>query len=76
MVEGVDGLMGCDMGGCQNYGPLFSIPIIIRHLISRVPQRGIIILTTTHRIMTGPRKLKTNPKVEASFPSLKFRGIG
>ena len=35
------------MGGCQNYGP-FWIPILIRHLIFRVPQKGTIILTTTH----------------------------
>ena len=27
------------MGGCQNYGP-FWIPIIIRHLIFGVPQKG------------------------------------
>ena len=26
----------------------FWVPIIIRHLILRVPQKGIIILTTTH----------------------------
>ena len=26
----------------------FWVPIIIRHLIFRVPQKGIIILTTTH----------------------------
>ena len=27
------------MGGCQNYGP-FWIPIIIRHLMFRVPKKG------------------------------------
>ena len=26
-------------GGCQNYGP-FWIPVIIRHLILRVPKKG------------------------------------
>ena len=35
------------MGGCQNYGP-FWIPILIRPLIFRVPQKGTIILITTH----------------------------
>ena len=35
------------MGGCQNYGPSW-IPIIIRHLIFRVPKKGTTILTTTH----------------------------
>ena len=27
------------MGGCQNYGP-FLVPIIIRHMIFRVPKKG------------------------------------
>ena len=27
-----------DLGGCQNYGPVW-IPIIIRHLIFRVPEK-------------------------------------
>ena len=27
------------MGGCQNYGP-FWVPIIIRHLLFRVPKKG------------------------------------
>ena len=27
------------MGGCQNYGP-FLVPIIIRHIIFRVPKKG------------------------------------
>ena len=27
------------MGDCQNYGPTFWIPIILRHLIFRVPRR-------------------------------------
>ena len=34
------------MGGCQSYGP-FWVPIIIRHLIFRVPKKGTIILITT-----------------------------
>ena len=38
---------GLYMGGCENYGP-FGVPIIIRHLVLRVPQKGTIILTTTH----------------------------
>ena len=28
------------MGGCQNYGPVLNLPIIIRHLIFRVPKKG------------------------------------
>ena len=34
------------MGGCQDYGPC-GVPIIIQHLVFRVPQKGTIILTTT-----------------------------
>ena len=35
------------MGGCQNYDP-FWMPVIIWHLMFRVPKRGITIWTTTH----------------------------
>ena len=45
-IMGYIGFIGY-MGGCQNYGR-FWIPIIIRHLISRVPKKGTIILTITH----------------------------
>ena len=44
------------MGGCQNYGP-FWIPIIIRHPICMVPQKGVIMLTTTHIYVSEPAKL-------------------
>ena len=27
------------MGGCQNYGPFFGVPNIVRHLLFRVPQK-------------------------------------
>ena len=30
----------CYMGGCQNYGPFFGYPIIIRHLLFKVPKKG------------------------------------
>ena len=33
-------LMGLGFRGCQSYGPFFGIPIIIRHLIFRVPKKG------------------------------------
>ena len=29
------------MGGCQNLGSLFGVPIIIRHLLFRVPKIGL-----------------------------------
>ena len=35
----------------KNVGSLFGpflVPIIVRHLIFRVPKKGVIILTTTH----------------------------
>ena len=55
------------MGGCQNYGP-FCIPIIIRHLIFRVPKKGIIILTTTQMVvsqnMGSPRQ---TPKYDGPY---------
>ena len=35
------------MSGCQNYGP-FWVPLIIRHLLFRVPKKGPLILRTTH----------------------------
>ena len=38
------------MGGCQNYGPFFWVLNIIRHLLFRVPKKGLIILTTTHMV--------------------------
>ena len=31
--------MGFHMGGCQDDGP-FWIPIVLRHLVSRVPIKG------------------------------------
>ena len=33
-------LVGSGLGGCQNYGPFFGIPSIIRNLIFRVPKKG------------------------------------
>ena len=33
----------------------FGVPIIIRHLLFRVPQKGTLILTTTHT-MRNPRE--------------------
>ena len=39
MEKKMETIMMGYMGGCQNYGP-FWVPIIIRHLIFRVPKKG------------------------------------
>ena len=33
------------MGGCQNHGPFLGP---LRHLLFRVPEKGTLILATTH----------------------------
>ena len=59
------------MGDCQNYGP-FWVPVIIQHLIFRVPQEGTIILTTTH--MEHAAFLHIVPIVHGDFPSRSHVG--
>ena len=47
------------------------VPIIIRHLIFKVPKKGTLILTTTHIVVRRPRWSIPKPP---TTPCCKFRG--
>ena len=57
------GEASCNMGGCQNYGPLLGI-LDIRCRIRIGIQKGTIILTTTHMAYNRARGIEPNKTQE------------
>ena len=70
------GIIGLNMGGCQNYGPLLG-PLNTNPIVLRT-QKGTIILTTTHMSTVDSNKLQYWPGAMfyAGFPSSTSSGVG
>ena len=57
----------------------FGVPIIIRHLLFRVPKKGTLILTTTHICLLSSKEKGTisgpGPSAGLYGPSAGFYGL-